>query len=163
MIFANFNLCSFQSTQQEPSAHIFIENPFCPPLIMGAGPLSEINLLFFQFAGIKLFAANSYMLQFIIYFIYMNLQISVAFLMTTYFSTSTTATGMFLLEHLYFSFKRRLQEQSIYSWYMDMLGAVTGYFYVIGSGFTGEYLFKPFVEDTSVSSLCQNLFLYVLL
>ncbi|KAG2656983.1 hypothetical protein PVAP13_1KG119500 [Panicum virgatum] len=70
--------------------------------------------------GIKLFASNSYVLQFIIYFTYMNLQISSAFLMTSYFTTVTTAT-------------------------------VTGYLYVIGSGFVGEYLFKPFVEDTSVS------------
>ncbi|XP_066329775.1 ABC transporter A family member 8-like isoform X2 [Miscanthus floridulus] len=70
--------------------------------------------------GIKLFAVNSYMLQFLIYFIYMNLQISFAFLITTYFSNTTTAN-------------------------------VTGHLYVIGSGFIGEYLFRPFVEDTSVS------------
>ncbi|PVH65817.1 hypothetical protein PAHAL_1G084300 [Panicum hallii] len=70
--------------------------------------------------GIKLFASNSYVLQFIIYFTYMNLQISSAFFMTSYFTTVTTAT-------------------------------VTGYLYVIGSGFIGEYLFRPFVEDTSVS------------
>ncbi|PWZ26172.1 hypothetical protein Zm00014a_011819 [Zea mays] len=76
---------------------------------------------------IKLFAVNSYVLQFLLYFIYMNLQISFAFLMTTYFSTSATAT-------------------------------VTGYLYVIGSGLIGEYLFRPFVEDTSVSSLCPASF-----
>ncbi|XP_066329850.1 ABC transporter A family member 8-like [Miscanthus floridulus] len=70
--------------------------------------------------GIKLFAVNSYMLQFLIYFIYMNLQISFAFLITTYFSNTTTAN-------------------------------VTGHLYVIGSVFIGEYLFRPFVEDTSVS------------
>ena len=65
---------------------------------------SEINLLVFLFPGIKLFASNSYVLQFIIYFTYMNLQISSAFLMTSYFTTVTTATGMLLLELLYFFF-----------------------------------------------------------
>ncbi|WVZ77360.1 hypothetical protein U9M48_025238 [Paspalum notatum var. saurae] len=77
-------------------------------------------VIFGSIVGIKLFSANSYMLQFIIYFTYMNLQISCGFLMTSCFSTVTTAT-------------------------------VVGYLYVIGSGFVGEYLFKPFVEDTSVS------------
>jgi hypothetical protein len=43
---------------------------------------------------------------------------------------------------------------------MELLGAVTGYLYVIGSGFIGEYLFRPFVEDTSVSSLCPTFFGY---
>lgn len=47
-------------------------------------------------ADIKLFAVNSYVLQFLLYFIYMNLQISFAFLMTTYFSTSATATGTYV-------------------------------------------------------------------
>ncbi|XP_021314989.1 ABC transporter A family member 8 isoform X2 [Sorghum bicolor] len=69
--------------------------------------------------GIKLFAVNSYMLQFLVYFIYMNLQISFAFFTTTYFSTTTIAN-------------------------------VAGHLYVTGSGFIGEYLFRPFVEDTSV-------------
>ncbi|AQK59813.1 ABC transporter A family member 7 [Zea mays] len=77
-------------------------------------------VVFGAVVDIKLFAVNSYVLQFLLYFIYMNLQISFAFLMTTYFSTSATAT-------------------------------VTGYLYVIGSGLIGEYLFRPFVEDTSVS------------
>lgn len=39
-----------------------------------------------------------------------------------------------------------------------LLRAVTGYLYVIGSGLIGEYLFRPFVEDTSVSSLCPASF-----
>jgi hypothetical protein len=41
-----------------------------------------------------------------------------------------------------------------------LLGAVTGYLYVIGSGFIGEYLFKPFIEDNSVSSLHPTFFFY---
>ncbi|KAF8769722.1 hypothetical protein HU200_006331 [Digitaria exilis] len=77
-------------------------------------------VIFGSVVGVKLFASNSYVLQFIIYFTYMNLQISFGFLMTSYFTTVKTAT-------------------------------VTGYLFVIGSGFIGEYLFKPFVEDTSVS------------
>ncbi|RLN09276.1 hypothetical protein C2845_PM11G01240 [Panicum miliaceum] len=47
--------------------------------------------------GIKLFASNSYVLQFIIYFTYMNLQISSAFLMTSYFTAVTTATGSLIM------------------------------------------------------------------
>ncbi|XP_022681997.1 ABC transporter A family member 8 [Setaria italica] len=77
-------------------------------------------VIFGSIVGVKLFASNSYVLQFIVYFTYMNLQISFAFLMTSFFTTVSTAT-------------------------------VSGYLYVIGSGFIGEYLFKPFVEDTSVS------------
>ncbi|AQK59821.1 ABC transporter A family member 7 [Zea mays] len=50
-------------------------------------------VVFGAVVDIKLFAVNSYVLQFLLYFIYMNLQISFAFLMTTYFSTSATATG----------------------------------------------------------------------
>ncbi|KAJ1278485.1 hypothetical protein BS78_04G083200, partial [Paspalum vaginatum] len=50
-------------------------------------------VIFGSIVGIKLFSANSYMLQFIIYFTYVNLQISFAFLMTSRFSTVTTATG----------------------------------------------------------------------
>jgi hypothetical protein len=107
-------------------------------------------------ADIKLFAVNSYVLQFLLYFIYMNLQISFAFLMTTYFSTSATATGTFLLE--YSPFFLGSEKMAAGTFYLPR--AVTGYLYVIGSGLIGEYLFRPFVEDTSVSSLCPAFVLY---
>lgn len=138
---------------------MYLPNPtlgtLCALLIMG--------IIFL--AGIKLFVVNSYMLQFVIYFIYMNLQISFAFLMTTYFSTTTTASGMFLLEYSYFCSEDgcRSNVSTLVSCYMDMLCAVTGYLYVIGSGFIGEYLFRPFLEDTSVSSRCPTFVLYILL
>ncbi|KAL6630054.1 hypothetical protein ACP70R_029819 [Stipagrostis hirtigluma subsp. patula] len=69
---------------------------------------------------IKLFRLNDYRVQCVIYFAYINLQISFAFLMATYFSTVRTAT-------------------------------VTGYLFTIVSGFLGEYLFRPAVEDISLS------------
>jgi hypothetical protein len=114
-------------------------------------------------AGIKLFAVNSYMLQFLVYFIYMNLQISFAFFTTTYFSTTTIANGMFLLEYSYVFSEDgcRNNVSTLVSCYMDMLCAVAGHLYVTGSGFIGEYLFRPFVEDTSVPSLCPTFILYI--
>ncbi|XP_062217620.1 ABC transporter A family member 8-like [Phragmites australis] len=77
-------------------------------------------VLFGSNVGIKLFQSNNYSVQFLIYFTYINMQISFAFLMSTFFSNVKTAT-------------------------------VTGYLYVIGSGFLGEYFFRPFVEDLSLS------------
>nr|CAB3449317.1 unnamed protein product [Digitaria exilis] len=48
-------------------------------------------MLFGSILGLSLFRQNSYGVQFIFYFAYMNLQISFAFLMATYFSSVRTA------------------------------------------------------------------------
>ncbi|TVT99243.1 hypothetical protein EJB05_55419 [Eragrostis curvula] len=69
---------------------------------------------------LKLFQLNNYRVQFMIYFAYINMQISFAFLMATFFSNVRTA-------------------------------AVTGYLFTIGSGFLGEYLFRPVFEDNALS------------
>jgi hypothetical protein len=54
------------------------------------------NLIIIQslFLGLQFFRKNSYGVQIVFYFAYMNLQISFAFLMATYFSSVRTATGM---------------------------------------------------------------------
>jgi hypothetical protein len=59
----------------------------------------EANLMILQFlcSGLTFFRQNNYGVQFVFFFAYMNLQISFAFLMTTYFSSVRTATGMLLL------------------------------------------------------------------
>ncbi|XP_008645661.1 ABC transporter A family member 10 isoform X3 [Zea mays] len=49
-------------------------------------------VLFGSALGLTFFRQNNYGMQFIFYFAYMNLQISFAFLMTTYFSSVRTAT-----------------------------------------------------------------------
>nr|CAB3446090.1 unnamed protein product [Digitaria exilis] len=86
--------------------------------------LSLLYMFFLVFfgscAGIKLFTLNDYRVQFVVYFAYMNLQISFAFLMATYFSNVRTAS-------------------------------VVAYLFTIGSGYFGEYLFRPIFEDMSLS------------
>ncbi|CAN6243560.1 unnamed protein product [Urochloa humidicola] len=77
-------------------------------------------VVFGSCAGIKLFKLNDYKVQFMVYFAYMNLQISFAFLMATYFSNVRTTS-------------------------------VTAYLFTIGSGYLGEYLFRPIFEDMSLS------------
>ncbi|CAO2045035.1 unnamed protein product [Urochloa humidicola] len=49
-------------------------------------------MLFGSVLGVSFFRKNSYGVQFVFYFAYMNLQISFAFLMATYFSSVRTAT-----------------------------------------------------------------------
>jgi hypothetical protein len=86
------------------------------------------------------------------YFAFMNLQISFAFLVATYFSNVRIATGMLLLDCFilsFFSGRSKLH----YSNYIEPFGAVTGYLFTIGSGFLGEFLFRPVFEDISLSSL----------
>jgi len=50
--------------------------------------------MFFFFSGLKIFTLNDYSLQFIFYFIYINLQISMAFLVSPVFSNVLTARGL---------------------------------------------------------------------
>ncbi|TKW37305.1 hypothetical protein SEVIR_1G038400v4 [Setaria viridis] len=79
-----------------------------------------ILIVFGKGAGIMLFKLSDYKALFVVYFAYMNLQISFAFLMATYFSNVRTAS-------------------------------VTAYLFTIGSGYLGEYLFRPIFEDMSLS------------
>lgn len=59
-------------------------------------------ILVFLLPGIKLFRLSDYRVQFVVYFAYINLQVSFAFLMATFFSNCRTASGMLLLECLHF-------------------------------------------------------------
>ena len=99
---------------------------------------------------------SEYRVQFLVYFAYMNLQISFAFLMATYFSYVRTASGMLLLKCSHSCFVRWFQ-QIIYFHYVKLFCAVTGYLFTIGSGYLAEYLFRPIFEDMSLSSLCPNI------
>ncbi|XP_052725628.1 ABC transporter A family member 7 isoform X3 [Vigna angularis] len=49
-------------------------------------------MLLTLFSGLKIFTANDYSIQFVFYFIYINLQIALAFLVATMFSNVKTAT-----------------------------------------------------------------------
>ena len=53
---------------------------------------------------------SEFRVQFLVYFAYMNLQISFAFLMATYFSNVRTASGMLLLKCSHFYFVRWFQQ-----------------------------------------------------
>lgn len=48
----------------------------------------------FLYAGLDFFRKNDYSLQFVFYFIYINLQISLAFLVASFFSAVKIATGL---------------------------------------------------------------------
>lgn len=50
-----------------------------------------IELLFF--AGLKFFTLNYYSLQSVFYFVFINLQIALAFFLAAFFSDVKTATG----------------------------------------------------------------------
>lgn len=90
-------------------------------------------------------------MQFVFYFAYMNLQISFAFLMTTYFSSVRTATGTLLLMCALYPFYQIVQ--SICTDYLVSLHAVTGYLYIFVSGLLSQFIFRRYVEDANLSSM----------
>ena len=53
-------------------------------------------MLLTSFSGLKFFTLNDYSIQFVFYFIYINLQISVAILLASFFSNVKTATGLLI-------------------------------------------------------------------
>jgi len=61
------------------------------------------SMLLFSFSGLKFFTMNDYSIQFVFYFIYINLQISMAFLLASLFSNVKTATGL-MIDKLYYDF-----------------------------------------------------------
>ena len=56
---------------------------------------SFINVSCFL-SGLKFFTMNDYSIQFVFYFLYINLQISLAFLLASLFSNVKTATGLII-------------------------------------------------------------------
>lgn len=48
----------------------------------------------------------------------------------------------------------------IYIVYLTYHAAVTGYFYIFGSGLIADYFFKPYIEDIFLSSMYATLSLY---
>jgi hypothetical protein len=99
-------------------------------------------------------------MQFIFYFAYMNLQISFAFLMTTYFSSVRTATGTLLsMCALHPFYQIDNVEYRVYvvlyrtTDYVASLHAVTGYLYIFVSGLLSQFMFRPYVEDSNISSM----------
>jgi len=72
-------------------------------------------MLFGSALGLTFFRQNNYGVQFVFFFAYMNLQISFAFLMTTYFSSVRTAT---VTGYLYI-FVSGLLSQFIFRYYVE--------------------------------------------
>ncbi|KAK4568290.1 hypothetical protein RGQ29_003890 [Quercus rubra] len=100
---------------------------------LGEGPYWMISYLYFLFVssiymlvfvasgallGLKFFGLNDFSIQFVFYFIYINLQISLAFLGAAFFSSVKTATEMWVMVmELYpgFSLYRGLYEFAQYA------------------------------------------------
>lgn len=58
------------------------------------------------FTGLKFFTINDYSIQFVFYFIYLNLQIAVAFLVASMFSNVKACTGWMLFVGIYLQLVR---------------------------------------------------------
>ncbi|KAH7528009.1 hypothetical protein FEM48_Zijuj05G0026400 [Ziziphus jujuba var. spinosa] len=83
-------------------------------------------VLFGSVLGLVFFRMNDYTIQFVFYFVYANLQISLAFLVAAFSSNVKTASGIY-----------------IYIW--------NTYILVFGSGLVREFLFRSFIEDLTFS------------
>ena len=66
------------------------------------GIFSFSLILLTLFSGLKIFTINDYSIQFVFYFIYINLQIALAFLVASIFSNVKTATGLMIATFLLF-------------------------------------------------------------
>ncbi|KAK6123286.1 hypothetical protein DH2020_042963 [Rehmannia glutinosa] len=91
--------------------------------------ISSIYMLCFvvfgSFVGLNFFNLNDYSIQFVFYFLYINLQISLAFLVADLFSNVKTATGAAIIfMELYpgFSLYRGLYEFSEYAFTGNYMG-----------------------------------------
>ncbi|KAF6155708.1 hypothetical protein GIB67_007145 [Kingdonia uniflora] len=128
---------------------------------LGDGPYWLISYAYFLFIsssymlcfvvfgsviGLKFFTLNDYTIQFVFYFMYINLQIVFAFLGATFFSNVKTATGLVCHLSVLSPF---LLECLIHAHNWNFLITVIGQICVFGSGLLGGYLFQLFVEDTS--------------
>lgn len=104
-----------------------------------------LTKLTFFLTGLNFFKTNNYGIQFVFYFIYINLQIALAFFVAAFFSSVKTATGLW--------FKCSTSKED--SWMTNLrnfCAAVVGYIYVFGSGLLGAFLLRFFVESTSFPS-----------
>ncbi|KAE9453791.1 hypothetical protein C3L33_14289, partial [Rhododendron williamsianum] len=111
-------------------------------------------VIFGSVIGLKFFTLNDYSIQFVFYFIYINLQIALAFLVASFFSNVKTATGLVstvVVNHYsvsnYFPFKVSLTTRDDDGF--NIVITVIGYVLVFGTGLLGGFLFQFFVEDTS--------------
>ena len=66
------------------------------------GIFSFSLILLTLFSGLKIFTINDYSIQFVFYFIYINLQIALAFMVASIFSNVKTATGLMIATFLLF-------------------------------------------------------------
>ncbi|XP_024438418.2 ABC transporter A family member 7 isoform X2 [Populus trichocarpa] len=107
---------------------------------LGDGPYWMISYMYFlaisalymfvfvafgSIVGLKFFTLNDYFIQFLFYFLYINLQISLAFLVSAFFSNVKTATeGWIIFMELYpgFALYRGLYEFAEYSLQGNSMG-----------------------------------------
>lgn len=104
---------------------------------------------FFFPAGLKFFTLNDYSIQFVFYFIYINLQVSLAFLVAGFFSTVNTATGL-ISANAFCSGEKDPNIAMIRHKTLCMFTlSVVGYIMVFGTGLLGGFLFQFFLQDSS--------------
>ncbi|KAK9090674.1 hypothetical protein Sjap_023851 [Stephania japonica] len=107
---------------------------------LGDGPYWMISYAYFLFIssaymicfvvfgsviGLKFFRLNDYSIQFVFYFIYINLQIAISFLVATFFSNVKTASGGWIIVMEMFpgfSLYRGLYEFSQYAFTGNLVG-----------------------------------------
>jgi hypothetical protein len=92
----------------------------CFPFLFGIFCFPSL-LLFFFFSGLKFFTMNDYSIQFVFYFIYINLQISLAFLLASLFSNVKTATGLMI-------------DKLCYDFLFLLSNLITDFYFCNGSG-----------------------------
>lgn len=107
---------------------------------------SELQFL----AGLKFFMFNDYSIQFIFYFLYINLQISIAFLVSSAFSKVETASGTTVNSFLS-NFLRNMLKKHIFFLFNVQI-VVVSYIHIFGSGLLGAFLFQFLLEDVSFPS-----------
>ncbi|KAH7527958.1 hypothetical protein FEM48_Zijuj05G0021200 [Ziziphus jujuba var. spinosa] len=86
-------------------------------------------MLFGSVLGLVFFRMNDYTIQFVFYFVYANLQISLAFLVAAFSSNVKTASDVYYI----------------------YIRNIIAYILVFGSGLVGQFLFRSFSEDLTFS------------
>ena len=119
-----------------------------------------ISLVIFGSAiGLRYFRLNDYSVQFIFYFIFVNLQISFAFLASSIFSKVKTVTG--IPHFLNIPLLKNMSELK-FEWISLFYGliniVVIAYILVYGTGLLGSFLFQKMIETQSFpGNLVNNL------
>lgn len=102
-------------------------------------------------SGLKIFTLNDYSVQSVFYFIYINLQIALAFFSSIFFSEVKTAAGLNFETHKCSDeLIETLASNIMYHTFIYI--SVIGYIYVFASGLFSGMILNEFHDDNSNSS-----------